>query len=47
MATGKVIKRTVDALREARVAGFLWDEDLKGFGVRVMPTGFAAYILQY
>lgn len=47
MAIGKVIKRTVDALRAANVEGFLWDEDLKGFGVRILASGAATYILQY
>ncbi|PTQ11434.1 integrase [Sphingomonas oleivorans] len=47
MATGKVIKRTVDALRAAGVEGFLWDEDLKGFGVRTLASGAATYVLQY
>ncbi|KEZ19405.1 Phage integrase [Sphingobium yanoikuyae] len=47
MATGKVIKRTVDALRAAGIDGFLWDEDLKGFGVRTLTSGAATYVLQY
>ncbi|WP_298193037.1 site-specific integrase [Novosphingobium sp.] len=47
MATGKITKRSVDALRAAGLTGFLWDDDLKGFGVRVMSTGFASYVLQY
>lgn len=47
MATGKVIKRTVDALRAAGIEGFLWDEDLKGFGVRTLASGSATYVLQY
>src|SRR5262245_36013357 len=47
MATGKIIKRTVDALLAASVDGFLWDEDLKGFGVRTLSSGGATYVLQY
>ena len=31
MPTGKVNKRTIDALRPRPSAAFLWDEDLKGF----------------
>lgn len=47
MATGKIIKRTVDALIAASVDGFLWDKDLKGFGVRTLSSGGATYVLQY
>ncbi|WP_439540971.1 Arm DNA-binding domain-containing protein [Sphingomonas sp.] len=47
MATGKVTKRTLDALLANKVAGFLWDEDLKGFGVKTAVTGTASYIVQY
>lgn len=31
MATGKITKRRLDALQAGAIAGFLWDEDLKGF----------------
>ncbi|QSR17014.1 hypothetical protein CA833_07410 [Novosphingobium sp. KA1] len=47
MATGKVTKRSVDALQEASIAGFLWDDDLKGFGVRILSSSAASYIIQY
>ncbi|MGD9471684.1 MAG: tyrosine-type recombinase/integrase [Novosphingobium sp.] len=47
MATGKITKRTLDALCSARVEGFLWDDDLKGFGVRTLASGAATYVLQY
>lgn len=42
MATGKVIKRTVDALRSAGVAGFLWDEDLK---IRCACDAFRVHLI--
>lgn len=29
MATGKITKRTLDALQSGGVTGFLWDDDLK------------------
>lgn len=32
MATGRMGKRAVDAMRSAGVAGFLWDEDSKASG---------------
>jgi integrase len=47
MATGKITKRTLDALQAGEVEGFLWDEDLKGFGLRTTSSGSASYVLQY
>lgn len=47
MPTGKVNKRTVDALRSGPSAAFLWDEDLKGFGVKITPAGALSYVFQY
>lgn len=44
----KITKRIVDAL-EPDPAGeqFLWDSELKGFGVRMMPSGVGSYIIKY
>ncbi|HAH09801.1 MAG TPA: integrase, partial [Alphaproteobacteria bacterium] len=48
----KITKRTVDALRpeaEGRDQ-WLWDTGdgaLKGFGVRMKPSGAASYLVQY
>jgi len=44
----KITKRIVDAF-EPDPAGeqFLWDTELKGFGVRMMPSGVASYIVKY
>lgn len=47
MATGKITKRTVDALLLATVEGFLWDEDLRGFGLKTTSRGAASYVVQY
>lgn len=47
MATGKVNKRTVDALKPGAGVDFLWDDDLKGFGVKITPAGAVAYVYQY
>ena len=44
MATAKISLRTVNELSQA---GFLWDDDLKGFGVRVSSAGVRSYIFQY
>ena len=44
----KITKRIVDAF-DPDPAGerFLWDTELKGFGVRMMPSGVASYIIKY
>ena len=48
----KVTKRIVDAIRPDPTGKelFVWDEgdgSLKGFGVRMMPSGVASYLIQY
>lgn len=47
MAVGKITKRTVDALQPGAATILLWDEDLKGFGLKVQPSGARSYVLQY
>lgn len=47
MPTGKITKRTIDSLKAEPSAYCLWDEDLSGFGVKVLPSGSLTYILQY
>ena len=43
----KITKRTVDALAPAEKERVVWDDDIKGFGVRVHPTGRKVYIVKY
>ncbi len=47
MATGRITKRSVDAVRPQSKDAFLWDEDLTGFGLKVTPSGRKVYIAQY
>ncbi len=47
MCTGKITKRTVDNLQPAASAFLVWDENLKGFGIKIQPTGAASYVYQY
>ena len=47
MASGKITKRTVDAISAGPKDEFLWDEDLSGFGLKVTPVGRKVYLLQY
>ncbi|HUD90300.1 hypothetical protein [Sphingobium sp.] len=47
MAPGKITKRTLDALIDEGVAGFLWDQELKGFGLKTTTGGSTSYVIQY
>ena len=45
---GRLTKRTVDALTPpGEGQTFLWDRELRGFGVRIIPSGLKTFILQY
>lgn len=45
---GKITKRSVESLKPHTVSDkFLWDSELRGFGVRIKPSGVASYIVQY
>lgn len=43
----KITKRSVDAAVPTGQEFFLWDEELKGFGLRVYPSGRKMYLAQY
>jgi hypothetical protein len=44
----KITKRIVDSLRpKADCDVFAWDRELRGFGVRVKPSGVKTYLVQY
>lgn len=44
----KLTKRIIDALKpDRRRESFLWDGELRGFGVRVKPSGTKTFIIQY
>ena len=43
----KISKRTVDALEPRDREHVLWDDELRGFGVRVRPSGRKTYIVKY
>lgn len=47
MAVGSINKRSVDAQRPQTAKFFLWDDSLKGFGLKVSPAGGKVYIFQY
>jgi len=43
----KITKRAVDAMKPGERDSFLWDSEIKGFGLKVTPKGRKVYILQY
>ena len=43
----RLSKRTIDALQPKEREYFVWDEDMPGFGIRVQPSGFKGYMIQY
>lgn len=43
----KLTKRYVDALRVVEQDTFYWDTDLRGFGLKLTPTGRKSYVVQY
>lgn len=47
MPIGRITKRSVDALVPGTKDIFLWDEELKGFGLRLTASGAKSYVIQY
>jgi integrase len=47
MPAARITKRTVDATEAGPKELFLWDTELKGFGLRVTPSNSRSYVLQY
>lgn len=47
MPSGRITKRAVDALPLGPNDLFLWDDELKGFGLRLTPKGSKSYVFQY
>jgi integrase len=46
-STERITKRTVDSVQPRDKAFILFDAAIKGFGVRVMPTGAKSFVLEY
>lgn len=47
MATGNITKRAVDGVAPGERDSFLWDQEVKGFGLKVTPSGGRTYVFQY
>jgi integrase len=43
----KLTKRRIDALAIEATDYFAWDDEVSGFGVRVLPSGVKSYLVQY
>jgi integrase len=43
----KLTKRVVDAAEAGSAAAFIWDDEVKGFGLRIAPGGTKSYVLSY
>ena len=43
----KITKRVVDASEARRTRYFVWDEQIVGFGLLVLPTGIKSYVYQF
>lgn len=48
MPTGKLTKRAIDGFTVADAKQLIyWDTEVKGFGVRVLPSGLKTFVVQY
>lgn len=47
VTTARITKRTVEAEATSDKPVFLWDDQVPGFGVKVLPTGQRRYIVKY
>ncbi|GJE44625.1 site-specific integrase [Methylobacterium soli] len=43
----KLTKRRVDAAHPAATRYIVWDSDLKGYGLRIEPSGLKSYLVRY
>lgn len=47
MPSAKLTKRAIDAIKPQALRFEVWDTDLKGFGLRVEPSGVKTFIIRY
>ncbi|WP_246610975.1 tyrosine-type recombinase/integrase [Aquisediminimonas profunda] len=47
MVSSAITIRAIDALKPQARDAFLWDDDPRGFGLKITPAGRKVYVLQY
>ncbi|MBL8958722.1 MAG: DUF4102 domain-containing protein, partial [Gemmatimonadetes bacterium] len=47
MAVARITKRVVDATTPEHRDVFVWDAEVKGFGLKVTTTGRKSFVFQY
>jgi integrase len=47
MRDRRITKRLVNSLKPAAQDYFVWDDTLRGFGLRLQPTGAKSYVVKY
>ncbi len=47
MTAMKLTRRAIDTIKPGEKPFVIYDSEIKGFGVRVMPSGIASYIVEY
>src|SRR5262245_37417304 len=47
MRDRRITKRLVNSLKPAVQDYFVWDDTLRGFGLRLQPTGVKSYVVKY
>jgi integrase len=43
----KLTKRTIDAIKQNSIDRVFWDDELRGFGLRVKPGGLRSFLIQF
>ena len=43
----KLTKTFIDGLKPGEKPAFYWDDHIKGFGLKVLPTGSKKYVFKY
>ena len=43
----KLTIRSIDAIKPGAREQFVWDGEMRGFGLRVLPTGIKSFVVQY
>lgn len=43
----RITKRTIDAAKSTGKERFLWDSEMRGFGIRISGEGRVSYVVQY